>query len=110
MVGTMSIEALAMAGVDYKECGINLELWEQGPEPPPPYLLAEKNSSIGAKKRKANASVPDRVILKEALRHWAKAVAVLNEPATHSTSTVLKTSEHVMKMKLFFFFGFGFGK
>ncbi|KAI8030559.1 hypothetical protein LOK49_LG01G02301 [Camellia lanceoleosa] len=42
----MSIEALAMAGVDYMECDIDLEAWERcGQEQPPSYLLAEKHSS-----------------------------------------------------------------
>nr|DAD21957.1 TPA_asm: hypothetical protein HUJ06_023420 [Nelumbo nucifera] len=39
---SVSIEALAMAGVDYMECGIDLDEWERREfEPPPPYLLAE---------------------------------------------------------------------
>ncbi|CAK9144057.1 unnamed protein product [Ilex paraguariensis] len=39
----MSIEALAMAGTDYMECGINLEAWECcGSEQPPPHLRADQ--------------------------------------------------------------------
>ena len=42
----MSIEALAMAGADYAECGIHIKdmercAWEQ----PPPYLRADEQSS-----------------------------------------------------------------
>ncbi|XVE86792.1 hypothetical protein DITRI_Ditri18aG0062500 [Diplodiscus trichospermus] len=41
----MSIEAMAMAGVDYTVCGIDLGFWEQQRlEQPPPFLLAEPNS------------------------------------------------------------------
>jgi len=38
---TMSIEALAMAGMDYRESGIKLEEWEKsGLEQPPLHLVA----------------------------------------------------------------------
>jgi hypothetical protein len=37
----MSIEALAMAGMDYRESGIKLEEWEKsGLEQPPLHLVA----------------------------------------------------------------------
>ena len=40
----MSIEALAMAGADYEECSINLEIWEGfETEEIPAYLLAEED-------------------------------------------------------------------
>ncbi|GAB4847276.1 hypothetical protein Ancab_026320 [Ancistrocladus abbreviatus] len=39
----MSLEALAMAGVDHTECSINVEAWERGElELLPLHLLAEK--------------------------------------------------------------------
>ncbi|GMN33811.1 hypothetical protein TIFTF001_004351 [Ficus carica] len=43
----MSIEAMAMAGIDYSECGIDTEDWELGDRelPPPVYLLADQQSS-----------------------------------------------------------------
>ncbi|KAM0971219.1 hypothetical protein ACFX13_019440 [Malus domestica] len=42
----MSIEALAMAGADYMECGINFEEWERndGVQDPPSHLLADEQS------------------------------------------------------------------
>ena len=40
----MSIEALAMAGADYLQCSINLEMLEGlGTEETPAYLLAEED-------------------------------------------------------------------
>lgn len=77
----MSIEALAMAGTDYKECGIDFEVWEQaGLEQPPPHLLDEQNSFIEAKKKHADI---DGERLKASLRQWAKAIALMNENVTH---------------------------
>ncbi|KAJ4824114.1 hypothetical protein Tsubulata_008859 [Turnera subulata] len=49
----MSIEALAMAGVDYAECRIDLELWEnQELEQPPQHLIADQQSPGVEKERK----------------------------------------------------------
>ncbi|KAK2655699.1 hypothetical protein Ddye_008751 [Dipteronia dyeriana] len=40
---SMSMEALAMAGVDYVEWGLHVEEWErEDSELPPPHLLAEE--------------------------------------------------------------------
>lgn len=39
---SVSFEALAMAGVDYNECGISMEEWEQSEMTTPPHLLAEE--------------------------------------------------------------------
>ncbi|KAA8546802.1 hypothetical protein F0562_003231 [Nyssa sinensis] len=51
----MSIEALAMAGADYRESGIELEALERcGLEQPPPYLLAEQNLKIEVEKKGAD--------------------------------------------------------
>ena len=76
----MSIEALAMAGADYMECGIDLQGWETGGSTqPPPYLLVENipGPEAGTKcnddKQKANE---ERV--KAQMREWAKAVAAMN--------------------------------
>uniref|UniRef100_A0A7N2M109 Uncharacterized protein n=1 Tax=Quercus lobata TaxID=97700 RepID=A0A7N2M109_QUELO len=51
----MSIEALAMAGADYVECGINLEALERsGWEQTPPHLLADEQSfNIGNEEKGA---------------------------------------------------------
>ncbi|KAK8716500.1 hypothetical protein V6N13_043807 [Hibiscus sabdariffa] len=53
----MSIEALAMAGVDYKACGIEFEAWEHEQlEQTPPHLLAEPNSSREVEKEMIGGS------------------------------------------------------
>ncbi|KAK7311123.1 hypothetical protein RJT34_09045 [Clitoria ternatea] len=57
----MSIDAMAMAGMDYKESGISLEEWDpRYPQQPPLYLVAE---NVDAK------------WVKSKIREWAKAVA-----------------------------------
>ncbi|GAB4848702.1 hypothetical protein Ancab_003427 [Ancistrocladus abbreviatus] len=56
----MSLEALAVAGVDCNECGINLEAWERREsEQLPLHLLPEKNtgsSSSSSSKVKNNSN------------------------------------------------------
>ena len=39
---SISLEALAMAGVDYIEWGMDIEEWERDDELPPPHLLADE--------------------------------------------------------------------
>ncbi|MFQ6625165.1 hypothetical protein Gotur_003993 [Gossypium turneri] len=48
---TVSIEALAMAGVDYNEWGLDIERWEDDDDShcPPPHLLAEENEEEPAR-------------------------------------------------------------
>ncbi|MBA0707154.1 hypothetical protein Golax_019228, partial [Gossypium laxum] len=48
---SVSIEALAMAGVDYNEWGLDIEKWEDDDDSqcPPPHLLAEKNEEEPAR-------------------------------------------------------------
>ena len=80
----MSIEALAMAGADCMECGIDLEVWEAGGSTqPPPHLLEEKilsSTEVGRQsyndKKKMNE---ERV--KAKIRQWAKAVVAMNRTA-----------------------------
>nr|DAD41112.1 TPA_asm: hypothetical protein HUJ06_015435 [Nelumbo nucifera] len=44
---SVSLEAPAMAGVDYAECGVDLKEWEHGElELPPPHLLAEEEKKM----------------------------------------------------------------
>ena len=82
----MSIEAVAMAGADYMECGIDLQGWETGGSTqPPPYLLVENipGTEAGTKcsddKQKANE---ERV--KAKMREWAKAIAATNRSLMQS--------------------------
>lgn len=78
----MSIEALAMAGVDCIKCTINLdekELTEV--KKPPQYLLAEQSNE-------SETNEADNLIVKQVnkakIEEWAKAVASL-----HAISTFL---------------------
>nr|DAD21956.1 TPA_asm: hypothetical protein HUJ06_023419 [Nelumbo nucifera] len=69
----MSIEALAMAGLDYTECGIDLDELDQIP----PYLLFEKGSKgkIDGCSRMNENKVRDDEQVKAWLVAWAKDVA-----------------------------------
>lgn len=40
---SVSFEALAMAGVDYNECGMSMEEWERSEMTTPPHLLADED-------------------------------------------------------------------
>ncbi|KAE7998062.1 hypothetical protein FH972_002640 [Carpinus fangiana] len=77
----MSIEALAMAGVDYTESGLRLEEWPEkrsGLEQPPLHLLAEQNSCTGVEKMGGDVIlVANREWTKARMREWARAVAAL---------------------------------
>lgn len=74
----MSIEALAMAGIDYRECDIKLEECEKqvGFEKPAPHPLAGQNFSIQVEKMGADHVLVARgEWMKARMREWAKAVA-----------------------------------
>ncbi|KAJ0083019.1 hypothetical protein Patl1_12405 [Pistacia atlantica] len=45
---SVSLEALAMAGTDYAELGMDFEEWEhrEDLEPPPPHLLADEEDDV----------------------------------------------------------------
>ena len=77
----MSIEALAMAGVDYTESGLRFEEWPEkssGLEQPPLHLLAEQNSCIEAEKMGGGVMLAaNREWTEARMREWAKAVAAL---------------------------------
>lgn len=79
----MSIEALAMAGADYAECGIDVEAWEhEGLEQIPAYLLAEQRlSSKNEQKRSELLGVNERWLKKKMLE-WAKTVASAKQTKT----------------------------
>ena len=54
----MSVEALAMAGVDYNKCHINLEEKEgREKDHTPQYLLAEQNSNDRSERNENNMLV-----------------------------------------------------
>ncbi|GKV23428.1 hypothetical protein SLEP1_g33161 [Rubroshorea leprosula] len=84
----MSIEALAMAGADYIECGIDVELWENGgkEEQPPVYLLADKISGSVEVERKGRSDEKERMV-KAKMLQWAKLVASMNETAVQLKRT-----------------------
>ncbi|KAF3439325.1 hypothetical protein FNV43_RR17602 [Rhamnella rubrinervis] len=78
----MSIEALAMAGVSYVECGIDLQVLEHGGlEWPPLYLLAEKNVSSEVDVGGGEALQVDEE-MKAKIRKWVKAVVSKDEIAS----------------------------
>ncbi|KAJ1442150.1 hypothetical protein SESBI_00961 [Sesbania bispinosa] len=61
-----SIEAMAMASMDCKECAISLEEWDpRFPQQPPLYLQLDNNDFVDANAERMKAK----------LREWAKAVA-----------------------------------
>lgn len=84
----MSIEALAMAGMDYAESGIRIEEWEdEGVEEKPPlYLIADHHhhhhlcsiEEDQEDKRKREINYMANKKLKARMRKWAKAVASMN--------------------------------
>lgn len=83
----MSVEALAMAGRDYKECAIELEVWKQGSlKQPPPHQLAEHNSIIEAKEKSADV---DGERLKATLRQWANVITLMNENVSLSKRKIV---------------------
>ncbi|GMI67942.1 hypothetical protein HRI_000463500 [Hibiscus trionum] len=53
---SVSIEALAMAGVDYMEWGMDIEEWECDHELPPPHLLADCDEEDELMKRQFRRS------------------------------------------------------
>ncbi len=76
----MSIEALAMAGMDYRESGIKLEEWEKsGLEQPPLHLVAGQNSCVEDEKMGGGDVIFEAKgeWTKARMREWAKAVAAL---------------------------------
>lgn len=75
----MSIEAMAMAGMDYKESGINFEEWNCTCREQPPLHLEDDASSCSKVVNKGIVVEAER--MKEKLREWAKAVAS-NEKCT----------------------------
>ncbi|BFG35487.1 hypothetical protein CerSpe_217610 [Prunus speciosa] len=77
----MSIEALAMAGADYMEFGINFEEWEQKDslKDPPPYMLADEQSSDVDQLLKTKGAADDILAFdndytKRKLLEWAKSM------------------------------------
>ncbi|KAL3721721.1 hypothetical protein ACJRO7_034116 [Eucalyptus globulus] len=82
----MSIEALAMAGVDHTKCGIKWPDFGTKPEPPPPHLLDEEDASSSAvdardhRRRRSFGTDEDRR-MKLKMLGWAKHVASMHENA-----------------------------
>ncbi|XWS41583.1 hypothetical protein CRYUN_Cryun17cG0094300 [Craigia yunnanensis] len=60
---SVSIEALAMAGTDYIEWGMEIEEWEHEELEPPPHLLAEEaEEEIFQKNVKGSSSFSHLII------------------------------------------------
>ncbi|KAF8012182.1 hypothetical protein BT93_I0345 [Corymbia citriodora subsp. variegata] len=85
----MSIEALAMAGVDPAKCSIKWQDFRTGSEPPPPHLLEEEEASNSAvdtwdcRWRMTSGIVEDQQ-MKMKMLGWAKHVASTHK--MHSSS------------------------
>ncbi|KAK9904493.1 hypothetical protein M0R45_000716 [Rubus argutus] len=80
----MSVEAFAMAGMDYTKSGIDLEELEyDASEQPPPYLLAEQSLRFGVQNNTDGiidtTTVAVEEEMKARMRAWAKAVASMND-------------------------------
>ena len=74
----MSIEALAMAGADYMECGIDLQVWETaGSTHPPPHLLVENVPGTEAGTKCNDELKANEERAKAKMREWAKGVAAM---------------------------------
>ncbi|KAK9904494.1 hypothetical protein M0R45_000717 [Rubus argutus] len=66
----MSIEALAMAGADYKKCRINLDEKEgRDKDHTPQYLLAEQNSN-GSESNEKHMLVIENLQVKTNMEAW----------------------------------------
>ncbi|KAL3721722.1 hypothetical protein ACJRO7_034117 [Eucalyptus globulus] len=78
----MSIEALAMAGVDHAKCGIEWQDFDADADPPPLHLLDEENDASdsiadaqGNRQRSSGIDEDRRMKLK--MLGWAKYVAFM---------------------------------
>ena len=74
----MSIDALAMAGVDYRESGISFtEMEFRDMETTPQYLLAENEYTNGKEERKRELEInlgPRKLQLNTKMQPWRKVV------------------------------------
>ncbi|KAL4368580.1 hypothetical protein GQ457_05G014620 [Hibiscus cannabinus] len=84
-INNMSIEALAMAGLDYQVCGIEFHVWE---DQPPPYLLADSNSGHEVEKtmsssrsRGSNKFSVNQVLAKVEMVELVQIIATMNQMA-----------------------------
>ncbi|KAL3721723.1 hypothetical protein ACJRO7_034118 [Eucalyptus globulus] len=82
----MSIEALAMAGIDHAKCGIKWQDFGTKPEPPPPHLLDEEDASSSAvdardNRRRRSFGIDEDRRMKLKMLGWAKLVASMHENA-----------------------------
>ncbi|KAJ0082098.1 hypothetical protein Patl1_12413 [Pistacia atlantica] len=94
----MSVEALAMAGVDYAECGIDVEAWEHGGlEQIPEYLLAEQRLSNKNEQKRSEVLVVNEQWLKEKMLEWAKAVASISSRRSHVNRSLAMAGVDCMK-------------
>lgn len=76
----MSIEAMAMAGLDYRECGVNFEEWDRHCHEQPPLYLQIEQSLCREMGNKNKVHVES---MKEKLREWAKAVSSEQQSVFH---------------------------
>ncbi|KAL2521647.1 Uncharacterized protein Fot_25570 [Forsythia ovata] len=93
----MSIEALAMAGVNCTECGINLEPSDELELQPPPLYLVAKEKYLSFQDNKKAADINKLLIngepIKERIREWAKAVASINSTYISDSKSVRNVND-----------------
>ncbi|TQE14139.1 hypothetical protein C1H46_000058 [Malus baccata] len=90
----MSIEALAMAGMDYAKSGIDFrELEYSAWKQPPPYLVADRSSGTGAVGDIMLLANDDQI--KSRMRKWARAVVSMNESAIFLPKSRIVCSDNV---------------
>ncbi|KAI6699562.1 hypothetical protein NL676_013886 [Syzygium grande] len=82
----MSIEALAMAGVDHMKCSIKWQDLCTEAEPPPPHLLDEDNSSNSVVDTRdycwrRSLGIDEDRQMKLKMLEWAKQVASMHKIA-----------------------------
>lgn len=88
----MSIEAMAMVGMDYKECAISLEKWDPlYPQQPPLYLLAAERNEI------VNLTAEG---MKAKIREWAKVVASSSKQQQRVTTDKCKVNMYLASTNL----------
>ncbi|KAK9011272.1 hypothetical protein V6N11_044126 [Hibiscus sabdariffa] len=102
-INNMSIEALAMAGLDYQVCGIEFHVWE---DRPPPYLLADSNSGHEVEKtmsssgsRGSNKFSVNQVLVKVEMVELVQIIATMNQMALRNYRCIRLTEYIILRNK-----------
>ena len=100
----MSIEALAMAGFSYSECGVAFKEWESHfMEQPPEHLLLDQSSGteVDHKGPEVKLVQVDGELIKAEIRKWAKAVvSIFESTAQFEERNLFSCGEQIRNIKL----------